>query len=67
MSLEPNKLELIDSKENTCIKINGQEINKVQGYKLERNGIDLNLELRISIDESQSTIDIRREYGTIKV
>ena len=33
MSLEPNKLELIDSKENTCIKINGQEINKVQGYE----------------------------------
>lgn len=66
MCTDANVLELVDSKEDTYIKINGQEINRVQAYKLTRDGFNLNLELRISVAPDKSTIDIRREYGTVK-
>lgn len=66
MCTNSNVLELVDSKDDTHIKINGQEINRVQMYKLTRDGSNLNLELRISVAPDKSTIDIRREYGTVK-
>lgn len=62
-----NKLELTDISGNTHIKINDQEIFRIFSYELKRVGTEIQLTITTSIDEKQSSINVVREYGTIKV
>lgn len=56
-----NKLELIDHghSEDFKMKINGAEIDSISKYKITRTFEETELELKISIDATQSSIDIK--------
>lgn len=56
-----NKLELFDGghSEDFRMKINGAEIQGVSEYRIKRTLIASELELKISIDATQSSIDIK--------
>lgn len=58
---KPNILELEDDLSgNVTMKINGQEIHKIQECKITREPFSkVTLELKISIDVDKSSIDIR--------
>ena len=61
-----NKLEIIDRKGNTQIKINGQEIHSVSSYRLDRVGSKTFFTFKISIDNNISSIDIDRPLDTLE-
>jgi len=56
-----NKLELVDHghSEDFKMKINGAEIHGISEYKIKRTLLESELELKISIDATQSSIDIK--------
>lgn len=56
-----NKLELIDHghSEDFKMKINGAEIYGISEYKIKRTLLNSELELKISIDPMNSSIDIK--------
>lgn len=56
-----NKLELFDSGhgEDFKMKINRAEIHGISEYKIKRTLTNSELELKISIDATQSSIDIK--------
>ena len=56
-----NKLELYDHgiSDDFKIKINGAEIDCISEYKIRRTLMESELEIKISIDATQSSIDIK--------
>ena len=56
-----NKLELVDNghSEDFVMKINGAKIDCINEYKITRTLLENTLELKISIDAQQSSIDIK--------
>lgn len=56
-----NKLELYDHgySDDFKMKINGAEIDCISEYKIRRTFKESELELKISIDATQSSIDIK--------
>lgn len=56
-----NKLELYDHgiSDDFKMKINGAEINCISEYKIRRTLMESELEIKISIDATQSSIDIK--------
>lgn len=56
-----NQLELFDHghAEDFKMKINGAEIQGISEYKIKRTLLESELELKISIDPMQSSIDIK--------
>lgn len=56
-----NKLELYDhgNSDDFKMKINGAEILCISEYKINRTLLKSELELKISIDATQSSIDIK--------
>ncbi len=56
-----NKLELYDHgiSDDFKMKINGAEIDCISEYKIRRTLMESELEIKISIDATQSSIDIK--------
>lgn len=56
-----NKLELFDHgyEEDFIMKINGAKIEGISEYKIKRTLLTSELELKISIDPMQSSINIK--------